>query len=60
MQFEDKEYYGEIWFPDKESEKEFCVLKRENNNIILTTKLSERNQYSSDLIFDWESYRALT
>ena len=51
MQFEDKEYYGEIWFPDKESEKEFCVLKRENNNIILTTKLSERNQYSSDLIF---------
>lgn len=51
MLFEDKEYYGEIWFPEKGNEKEFCLLKKVNNTITLTTKLSGNNPYSSDLIF---------
>lgn len=52
MQFQDKEYYGEIWFPENVGKKEFCVLKREEKRIVLTTKLSERNKaYSADLIF---------
>lgn len=51
MQFEEIEYYGEIWFPENEEEKEFCILKKVNNRIILTTKLSGNNPYYSDLIF---------
>lgn len=52
MQFQDKEYYGEIWFPENIGNKEFCVLKREDNKLRLTTKLSERSKaYSADLIF---------
>lgn len=51
MQFREKEYYGEIWFPENEGDKHFCVLKRENNKLRLTTKLSDRDKsYTADLI----------
>lgn len=51
MQFEDKEYYGEIWFPEDQNKKEFCILKREHNKIVLTTNLWEKSKvHSADLI----------
>lgn len=50
--FKEIKYYGEIWLPENESEKYFCVLELLEGKVILETNLSsEHSEYKKELIF---------
>lgn len=40
MHFKKEKYFGEVWFFDKENQKQFCVLEIIDNNVFLNTNLS--------------------
>lgn len=47
-----EKYYGEIWLPDKEDNKSFCILEVLDNQVTLTTNLHiEENEYKIDKIY---------
>jgi hypothetical protein len=50
--FEKSKYYGEIWLPENESEKYFCVLEFFEKEVFLETNLSNKYpEYKKDLIY---------
>lgn len=50
--FENLKYHGEIWLPENESEKFFCVLEFLDKKVFLETNLSSRYpEYKKDLIY---------
>lgn len=50
--FKELKYYGEIWLPEKESEKYFCVLEIFEKEVFLETNLSNKYpEYKKDLIY---------
>lgn len=49
---EKEKYYGEVWLPDNEEVKFFCVLKRKKGKIFLTSNIKkDLREYKLDLIF---------
>ncbi|UZJ64685.1 hypothetical protein OKW96_20480 [Sphingobacterium sp. KU25419] len=42
--FEKEKYYGEIWLPENEEQKCFCILIFKNEKVILETNLGSNMQ----------------
>lgn len=53
MQFKKDKYYGEIWLPEQESQKQFCTLEEIENEMFLHTVSSPNDLPSSkvDIIY---------
>lgn len=53
MQFKKDKYYGEIWLPEQESQKQFCTLEVIENDFFLHTVLSPNDLISCkvDIIY---------
>ncbi|WP_178984894.1 ApeA N-terminal domain 1-containing protein [Winogradskyella helgolandensis] len=50
--FKENKYYGEVWFKSAEDNKCFCVLELINDEVHITTNLSERlPAYQIELIY---------
>lgn len=52
MEFKKDKYFGEVWFPDKEYEKQFCTIEIIENNICLHTNLySIESSYKVNILY---------
>ena len=40
-----KKYYGEVWFVEKEGEKQFCILSFNEDDIWLETNLHSKQRH---------------
>jgi hypothetical protein len=50
--FDEGKYYGEIWLPENDNIKYFCVLEFLEGNVYLETNLSNRSpEYKKELIY---------
>lgn len=50
--FKEKKYFGEVWFERQESKKEFCELEIIDEDVIITTKLiDDEEYYRVDIIY---------
>ncbi|MFV7235330.1 hypothetical protein [Flavobacterium sp. ZB4R12] len=50
--FDKSKYYGEIWLPENENTKHFCVLEFIDGEVYLETNLASKNsEYKRDLLY---------
>jgi hypothetical protein len=49
--FKELKYYGEIWLPENENEKCFCVLEFVKGEIYLETNLPSKRGYKLELLY---------
>jgi hypothetical protein len=52
MEFKKDKYFGEIWFPNKENEKQFCTIEIIENKVCLHTNLySIESSYRVSILY---------
>jgi hypothetical protein len=42
--FKESKYYGEVWFPDNQEQKQFCIMSFIDDDLVLETNLYSKNR----------------